>query len=272
MKVFGRKCRVTDCIKPGDSVLIRFDRHGMGDCVMFRPLYDRLKKLFPSVIFNLKCNNGQEYFEEITEKHYDMCFDIVFPEFNNYSLGYCFNGMSKPEICCKYELGIEFSRDLEFTWKPKKIIDSGIDVPSNTIGLAFQVTSNPKKSISEDVANLIWNKVKEFGFNPLEVHFSHKLANQQNKMYKFIDNTCRGYSANIDSCVDVINKCKGFIGVNTGTFCMATAMKDGNVLHMYKIYHFCPNYKRFDPVQEINCKNKQLIDFGCLENYLTKLT
>lgn len=35
------------------KVLLLFNDHGMGDCIMFMPLYQKLKRMFPQVLFNL---------------------------------------------------------------------------------------------------------------------------------------------------------------------------------------------------------------------------
>lgn len=266
-----RNKKIVEYMKPNQKVLILFDNHGMGDCVMFLPLYYRLKGMFKDVSFNLKCNVGQEIFEEINDEEFDLCFRIEFPEFYFKRDYGSFDGMSKPEICAIYELGIPFDENVEFTWKPKEIIESGISVDNKTIGLAFQVTSNPAKSISEDCAYIIWNMVKEAGYTPLEVHFEHNLGNSRNTKYGFIDNTCRGHKPSIGNVVDVINKCKGFIGVNTGTFCMATSMKNGNTLHMLKRFHFCPGYKRFHPVQEIDCRSIYNIDKNIFDEYIGRI-
>lgn len=263
--------RLVEYLYDRAKVLVLFDWHGMGDCIMFLPLYNRMKELYPNVSFNLKCGRGQEIFNDIHDTEYDLCFNIRFPEFNNMCCGVNFNGLSKPEICCIYELGIPFDETIEFTWKPKEIIDSKIPVQDKTIGVAFQVTSNPSKSIEYECAKKIWNTIKDYGFTPLEVHFEHVLRNQINKKYDFIDNTCRIYEPSISNVIDVINKCKGFVGVNTGTFCMATAMKNGNVIHLYKRYHFAPNYKRFNPVTEVDCRHFCHIDESIIKEYLSKL-
>ncbi len=263
--------RLVDYLFDGAKVLVLFDWHGMGDCVMFMPLYKRLKQLYPNVHFNLKCNNGQEYFEEIDCDDFDFSFNVEFCEFNMSKYGFVFEGLSKPEICAIYELGIPFDESLEFTWKPDKIIDSEIKLPQNAIGVAFQVTSNPTKSISEDCARVVWDTIKECGYTPIEVHFEHCIKNDRNKKYSFIDLTCRDFEAKIENVVDVISKCKGFVGVNTGTFCMATSMMNGNVLHLYKRHHFAPNYKRFNPVPEVDCRNIDNIDKNKIREYLCQL-
>ena len=58
-----RNKKLIDYLKNGQNVLILFNDHGLGDVVMFMPLYERLKQMFPGVHFNLKCNRGQEFFE-----------------------------------------------------------------------------------------------------------------------------------------------------------------------------------------------------------------
>lgn len=147
--------RLVEYLHDGDRVLILFDWHGMGDCVMFLPLYERLKTMYPKVRFSLKCNKGQEIFNDILDEEFDFTFSITFYEFNNKVFGRRVIGMSKPEICAKMELGIPFDKDIEFTWKPKTIVDSGIVVPERAIGVAFQVTSNPNKSVPESSAKFV---------------------------------------------------------------------------------------------------------------------
>ena len=129
--------KLVEYLKDGMRVMILFNWHGMGDCIMFLPLYYKLKKMYPNVSFNLKCNVGQEIFDDINDKEYDIYFDIIFPEFNDKRYYPHTVGKSKPHICCCTELGIPFSKEMEFTWKPDKIIDSGISVPKNSVGVAF---------------------------------------------------------------------------------------------------------------------------------------
>lgn len=267
IKDFSKK-KLVEYLKDDMRVMIFFDWHGMGDCVMFLPLYKKLKELFPKVSFNLMCNVGQEVFNEMVDKEHDIYFSITFPEFDSRMFGTSLVGMSKPEICAEYELGIPFDETMEFTWKPEHILKSGIPVPENAIGVAFQVTSNPNKSISEDSAEKIWSMIKEHGYTPIEVHFEHILGNKKNNKYPFVDLTCREYKASIENVIDVISRCKGFIGVNTGTFCMATSMMDGRTLHMYKRHHFAPNYKRFNPVMEVDCREPYLINENIVSRYL----
>lgn len=259
--------KLIDYLKNGQNVLILFNDHGLGDVVMFLPLYERLKQMFPGVHFNLKCNRGQEFFEQIDRNNYDETFYIKFHEFYLLNPGHLINA-SKPEICCVIELGIPFEPSLEFTWKPSKPIHTDIVLPENTIGVAFQVTSAQYKNIPYDSAKIVWKTIKECGYTPLEVHFEHKLKSNNNSKYDFIDNTCRDYPASVENLIGVINQCKGFIGVNTGSFVMATCLKNGNTLHLQKVFPFAPGYKRYNPVPELNCREAKNIDKTKIQEYL----
>ena len=274
------KKKLIDYLRPNTDVLILFNDHGLGDVVMFMPLYERLKQMFPDVHFNLKCNNGQEFFEEIDRNSYNETFYIKFFEFYRWT-DIIQNGRlqkvcitvneSKPEICCNRELGIPFEPSLEYTWQLNKTVHTDIVIPDKTIGVAFQVTSAQYKNIPYDSAKIVWNTIKECGYTPLEVHFEHRLKSTNNTKYDFIDNTCRNYPASVENLIDVINKCNGFIGVNTGSFVMATCLKQGKTLHMMKIFPFAPGYKRFNPVPEIDCRQSNFIDKNKIEQYLESL-
>src|SRR5574344_1598154 len=117
---FEQNKKLVDYLKPNQKNLILFNDHGMGDVIMFMPIYQRLKELYPDVVFNLKCNRGQEYFDEITESSYDNEFYIKFPEYDMRPWYPKCIGKSKPEISCTEEIGLKFDETMEFTWKPKE--------------------------------------------------------------------------------------------------------------------------------------------------------
>ena len=48
--------KLVEYLKDGMRVMILFNWHGMGDCIMFLPLYYKLNKMYSNVNFNLKCN------------------------------------------------------------------------------------------------------------------------------------------------------------------------------------------------------------------------
>ena len=260
--------RVTDYIKPGDSVLIEFV-HGIGDMIMFQPLYQRLKELYPDVEFHLQGNTDQQYFEdEPNRTQVSYHFKLHFPETtgNFVKNGYA---MSKPEACAVLELGIPWTKDLEFTWDPE-LWNKDLKIDDNCIGVVFQVNSNASRSLDPITGTIIWNRVKEHGFRPIEVFFKDVHMRPRNGRFACVDYTCRDFEAIPENMIAVIKQCKGFIGVNTGTFCAATCLLHGHTLHLRKNDPFGPYYKRIDPVQECWAINAKDIDLKAIEDYLAE--
>lgn len=232
-----------------DKVLILFNDHGIGDVFMFMPLYLRVKQLFPSITFNLALNQGQQLFQDITEEAYDKAFYIKFYQFN---MCPAFHGMSKPEICCNVQLGIPYDQSLQFTWKPEVISD--LKLKDNCIGCAFQVTSNPRKSLSIDKAQQVWEAIKQTGYTPVEIYFQHQLRDIRNSKYPFIDYTMRTQKACPQNLVSAINQCKMFIGVNTGSLCIAASLHPQTTIALLTRHHWSPNYQRLNPIPELDNK------------------
>lgn len=258
--------RLTEYLEPGDEVLIKFNNHGIGDMIMFQPLYQRMKQLYPEVHFHLLGNTDQQYFYEDPLAQVTKTFYIKFPETTGMFCGKPYS-MSKPEACAVLELGIPFDKTLEFTWNPEQWDD--VDIPDNSIGVVFQVCSNASRSLDYICASAIWEHIRKAGFAPIEVVFKNPNLAARNGKFGFINMSCRGLKANPETMIGVIKKCKGFLGVNTGTFCAATALMHGDVIHLRKNDGFAPWYKRFDPVQEVMCNNGPGgIDWSVIDRYL----
>lgn len=259
--------RVVDHLKPGMRALVKFDNHGLGDMVMFQPLYQRLKELHPEVEWHLKPNTDQQYFAETPDAPVDVVFDIHFPE----TPDFCRNrkyALSKPEACAVFELGIPWSKELEFTWEPVKW-NKELQLRKDCMGFVYQVNSDPTKGLNPGLAAIIWRKIQEAGFTPIEVQFRNPNHNQKNGQASFVNYTCRDFEASVENAISVIKQCRGFVGVNTGTFCMATCLHHGHVLHLYKRHHFSPFYKRIDPVPELDCTDPGHMNYKALEDYLS---
>ena len=260
--------RLTEYLEPNDNVLIEFV-HGIGDMIMFYPLYLRLKALYPDVDFRLKANTDQGYFEETqamtrVSKH----FKIAFPETTGNFVNSRYS-MSKPEACAVLELGIPWTRDLEFTWNPTRW-NKDLKIADNCIGVVFQVNSNASRSLDPITGQTIWNTIKAHGFRPIEVFFKDVHRRERNGKFSCIDYTCRDFEACPENMIAVIKQCKGFVGVNTGTFCAATCLLNGHTLHLRRNDPFGPYYKRFDPVKECRALNAQDIDRQALSDYLNE--
>lgn len=208
--------KLTDYLDSGEySKVGIFFGHGVGDCIQFRVILDKLKQLYPSISFKMILQKGldEEIFypdclfgnsiENIKESNYDLDlvasihFPVEVP------------GLTKSELCCIEELGIEP------IWghKPLPIY------PSKLIAVHFNLTSIPEAvKPSEEVAEKIWNEIREAGYIPIETHFSHVFDNPENKMFPFIDCTVRKCKPKMESLLGLISSCAGFIGVVSGPF------------------------------------------------------
>lgn len=258
--------RLSEQLESGDEVLIKFDNHGIGDMIMFQPLYQRLKELHPDVGFHLLGNKDQQYFYETPNAPVNKTFYIKFPETTGI-FGCRPYSMSKPEACAVLELGIPYTPELEFSWNPDKWDD--VNIPDNCIGVVFQVCSNSSRTLDYGTSAAIWNRIKNAGFTPIEVVFKNLNLAARNGRMGFIDRSCRDLPANPETMIGVIKKCKGFLGVNTGTFCAAVALKHGDVIHLRKNEGFSPCYKRHSPVKEVFCGNGAGgIDWRVVDDYL----
>lgn len=265
IKKYDKK-RVVDYLKPGLRALVKFDWHGLGDMIMFYPLYQRLKELHPDVEWHLKANRDQQYFEETPKAEVDIIFDISFPEtpslFRDSSYA-----LSKPEACAVCELGIPWTPDLEFSWKPTKW-NEPLRLKNNCIGFVYQVHSDPSKGLNTGVGANFWRHIQEAGFTPIEVQFNNPNANKKNGRAAFANYSCRDFEPSVENLVAVLKQCKGFVGVNTGTFCAAVCICDKAPLALDTKYPFSPYYKRINPLKSIDCRDPGKIDYGKLDAYL----
>lgn len=253
--------RLVPLLKPHMKVLLEFGHigHGMGDCIMFRSVYEELKRQFPDITFNLHCRAGQQLFNDITTDKYDLIFQVPMVENNS--------GNSKFRICAQQELGITWDSSYEYSWKLPQVPSSNILVPDNAIGLSFQSSSSVQKNLSEQKVSFIWNKVKECGFNPVQVHFQHPYKKQQNTRYSCIDFTCRDFPASVQNCIDVVSKCKGFISVPTGTVCIAMSLYPQRVLHLNTREHWVPKLQTDTLSSQLDCR-RDTLNGRLLERFL----
>ena len=247
-------------LKPGMKVLLQFAQvpHGMGDCIMFRSVYQELKRLLPQVIFNLHCREGQQLFNDITETSYDLIFQVPFKQDNS--------GESKFRICAEQEFGMAWNSASEFSWKIPKV-HTDIKLPDSTIALSFQSVSDPVKNLSVDKAQCIWNLVKEAGFTPLEVHFEHNYKKNVNTRYSFIDYSCRDFPASVENCIGVMRQCKGFIGIATGTSCIAASLYPMKTMHLNTKNYWVPKIQTDGVFWQLDCR-RQFINDRTVKEFL----
>lgn len=237
---FNKK-KVADYLKEGCKALLYFP-HGLGDDIMFMPLYLKLVELFPQSEIAVQWAEGRtDIFPQPKEPaYYDYVFVIVFHETPT---DYRFQKYSKPECCCVHELGIDFDLSLDFTWQPPK-------VRSPFIGVSFMCNSNPNYNIPYHVAKQVWQAIQFCGKVPIEVYFRHMQYNVKNEPYDFVNCSTRGVEPSVTAFTGVLQQCQAFIGVNSGTLCMAAAMYPGRVLHLHNKFPF--TYYRKRPIAYID--------------------
>lgn len=204
--------KLVEYLKPGMSILIRFG-HGLGDTLMFMPLYYQLIKLYPDVYFDIYLESGQElYFtESYPDKDsdvHDMVFSLNFPMSEG-------SGHTKAEWCCIAELGIEPITALPYIARQE----------SPLVAVHFQGTALPDSVNCHDIiAKQIWNEIIEAGKIPIECHFEHVFHNPVNIKFPFVTNHVRNCVPTLSNLFGLIQRCHSFIGVASGPFVVALSV------------------------------------------------
>lgn len=211
------------------KVLIVF-WHGVGDVVQFLNIFDKLKELYPEIHFDIALQKGLDQETMIPdavlienldniEDGYDLTVLINFPVEVDPEL-------TKSELCCKNELGIE----------PVSGHKKLPEFPSPLVAVHFNLTCLPGlANPTKEVAEKIWNEIREAGFIPIECHFHHVFDNPENKMFDFVDSTVRGCQAHISSLIGLLGASRAFIGVVSGPFHTAlSVLPPENILYLEK--------------------------------------
>lgn len=232
--------KLVEYLKPGQKVLIRFG-HGLGDTLLFIPILEKLRALYPETQIDLYVESGQEkIFKSVEDKEgseYDYVFHLDFPMSEG-------SNQTKPEKCCIDEIGIEPITDVA---KLKSY-------PSPLVSVHFQGTALPNSvNCPENIAEQIWKEIKEAGKIPIEVHFEHCWHNPINKKFSFIDSSVRGSKPEISSLVGLIQHSFAFIGVASGPFVIALSVMPERLLFLEKYHKLISYTKR--PVSKIELDN-----------------
>jgi len=211
--------KLREYLRPGERVLVRFG-HGLGDTIMFMPLLDRLRKLFPETTIDLYVECGQEaIWESVPDKDadgYDHVFSLDFPMSEG-------SGMTKPGKCCIAELGI--SPSCELARLP--------DCDSPLVGVHFQGTALPGSvGCPEPVAEQIWREVLAAGKQPIETHFRHTFHNPVNERFEFIDCGVRECQPTLPNLFGLLQRCYAFVGVASGPFIAALSTMPRRCLYL----------------------------------------
>jgi hypothetical protein len=250
--------KISDYCKDDAKILILWI-HGLGDTIMFYPLYEELKKKYPNTIIDIYTESGQqEIFPSVdirskTMQDYDHVFYVHFAMVENY-----YDNYTKIEYCCEQEMGIPFPDNYSFANLP--------DIKNPIVLVHFQGTCLPESvNCPPEVAEKIWEEIKNSGKIPMECHFLHAYANPENNKYSFIDNSVRPYKASLPNLIGLIQNSFAFIGVASGPFCVATSCIPERTLFLEN-RHKVECYD--STIQSISVK-----DFkdGDVENWLSSL-
>jgi len=217
---------------PKATVLLVF-WHGVGDLVMFLPLYYRLCELYPDMDFTIGLPKGLTHEEiiaceplgfghfdayrlvtgeEVNDTAKDLPFDLVakitFPMSEGQKV------LTKGEFCCVHELGI-----------PPVCGHGPVSKGVNRlVAVHFQITCLPDScNPDEATAERVWNDILEAGYIPIECHFQHVFHNPVNKKFPFVDATVRRCRPQTSSLVGLLRSCAAFVGVVSGPVHVALA-------------------------------------------------
>ncbi|NGX49315.1 MAG: hypothetical protein K940chlam5_00913 [Candidatus Anoxychlamydiales bacterium] len=215
--------KLVEYLEPGQKVLIRFG-HGLGDTILFMPIFEKLKKLYPKVKFDLYVESGQEeIFTSIKDKDapgYDHVFHLDFPMSEG-------SNKTKPQLCCEREIGIP----------PITQVAKFPAYESPFVAVHFQGTALPGSvSCPEEIAKRVWLEILEAGKIPIECHFQHCWHNPVNKKYDFIDSSTRSAKAEITSLIGLIQHSFAFIGIASGPFITALSTIPERTLYLEKAH------------------------------------
>jgi hypothetical protein len=233
--------KLIEYLKDGQKVLIRFG-HGLGDTLLFMPIFSKLQRLYPKIHFDLYVESGQEeIFESIKDKDaqgYDHVFHLDFPMAEGSKL-------TKPELCCKSEIGIE----------PITEVATLSSYNSPLIAVHFHGTALPGSvGCTDEIAKQIWTEIKEAGKIPIECHFEHCWHNPVNKRPDFVDCSVRGSQPKLSSLIGLLQHCDAFIGVASGPFVTAlSTVTTHKILYLEK-EHKVETYTKL-PIQKVDIKN-----------------
>lgn len=220
-------------IDPKTCLLIFW--HGVGDLVMFLPLFYQMRHLYPGIKFKIGVPAGLTYpdifdptytmgedldYIELTgdevnvttaDLPYDLIAKITFPMSEGQAR------YTKGEWCCIHELGIP------------PFCGHGYVRPRETpiVAVHFQITCLPDScNPDRDTAERIWNDVLDCGFVPIECHYQHIFHNPVNAKFDFVDSTVRRSKPVLRSLTGILGHARAFIGVVSGPFHVALATMD----------------------------------------------
>lgn len=241
--------KIADVIKqaePGKRILIVF-WHGVGDTLMFIPLYDYVKQCFPQHQFDLALlpGVGQAEFlnalaipeSEFLARH-DAAFVISFPMVEGA------DDMTKVEYCCKTEFGLPSTALLGLPYLPP--------TPNRLVGLHLQGTCLPgSTNPDEPTSKIIWDDLRNAGYVPLDLHFVHTFHNPVNAPFAWATRNCRDLKPDLMTLRMLIDRCAAVVAVASGPFVLSAAANASKTIYLQKHHKIGCYFKDFPNVIDL---------------------
>jgi hypothetical protein len=250
---------VLDILDPGTKVLIVF-WHGLGDTLMFLPVYKHLESLKKDIKFNLALGPGfgqsAVYPEalDMPEAEFTKNNDIAFVL--SFGMVEGSNNITKAEYCCQKELGIELPKG-DFYLNP---LDYGGENINKFVAVHFHGTCLPgSTNPDEELAKRIWNDITEAGYIPIDVHFKHVFHNPANKDYSWVSRTCRDLKPDINQLRNVIGSCMAFVGVASGPFVLSLTNFPLKTIYLQKHHNINCYVRNLNRVVDILNYDKEVL-------------
>jgi len=213
------------------KVLIVF-WHGIGDVLMFYPLFCALVVLYPKHEFTLGLIPGvgqpelfpeaKEIAEEDFEKDHDLTFVIDFDMVEGSS------DLTKAVLCEQVEIGKI----------PKLIFPQFIPIEHRSnklVGVHFQGTCLPNATNPDSkLANQIWQDIISAGYIPIDLHFEHTFHNPINESFEWVTRSCRDLTPSLNTLTSLIQQCHCTIAVASGPFVISLANDAERTIYLEK--------------------------------------
>ena len=237
---------IREKLPEGTHIMIVF-YHGLGDVLMFLPVYQQLLKAFPKYTFDLGVLPGLGFEElspeiiAVNDSPHDFVAKYAAAFVVSFDMVEGGRPMTKAEYCCTNEMGIS-PEGVELL-----TLDTHWD--NKMVAVHFQGTCLPESTNpSEILAKQIWTDLIDLGYMPIDVHFKHTFHNPANKDWGFLSRHCRDLKPSLQTLASLINSSVAFIGVASGPFVLAASMRPDKTIYLQK-HHDIECYLRdFDNV------------------------
>jgi len=240
-------------LKPGQKILVAF-WHGIGDLLMFRPVYQQLVNAFPEHEFTLSLIPGVSHTDifpfgkEISSENFlddhDYAFVIDFPMCEGK------DGVTKAEYCLQVEIGDIGNTPMVLPRLPRQ--------QNTLVGVHFQGTCLPGATNPDpELAKRIWDDLVDAGYVPIDLHFEHTFHNPVNEPYLWAERSCRGLKPRLSTLLMMIQRCRTVVAVASGPFVLSMCHNPVSTVYLQKSH-------------KVDCYVKNFKNVVDLKNYDTK--